>query len=122
MMSDRKTNTVIVLIILLTLLAVWWVFKSSVASEPSIQQAITTTDSAKKEVKTNAEGVQSNRTKNDNYITAQKQQAVQSLPSSDDIDALVILANDIIRRGRENRLSDSTDVRVRPVGTPDPES
>ena len=116
-MSDRKTNITIFIVVLVVFLGLWCLFRKDPTQTASIQQAITATDSAKKDVRINAGELQSVRTRSDSYTKEQKAAAVKSVPASDDIDALVALANDIIRRGREDRLTDSADVRKRPVGT-----
>ena len=47
---------------------------------------------------------------NDNNIKQKVTQTLETLPSSDDTDALVSLANDLIRTGRENRQRNSHDM------------
>ena len=47
---------------------------------------------------------------NDDNIKQKVTQTLETLPRSDDPDALVTLANDIIRTGRENRQHNSQNV------------
>ena len=99
-MSDRKTNITIFIVVLVVFLGLWCLFRKDSAQTASIQQAITATDSAKKDVRINAGELQSVRTRSDSYIKEQKAAAVKSVPASDDIDALVALANE--NGGRDN--------------------
>ena len=59
------------------------------------------------QVKNNENTLHLTRKINDNNIKQKVTQTLETLPRSDDTDALVSLANDIIRTGRENRQRNS---------------
>ena len=63
-----------------------------------------------KQVTKNETAIHTTRKTNDIKTKQTVKKSLDSLPASNDVDALVTLANDLIRTGRENRQRNSQDV------------
>ena len=114
-MTRQQINDYVTAAIALVLMAVIFYFVSTSQTSTALkklEKAQQTTDTQTKEVKQIETIYHTTIKQNDTIIRQKVQEARSSVP--DDTDALIQLANTIIRNSNENRQSDSTDVTDRP--------
>ena len=102
----RTTRTLLILSILTLLITSLYLWNSKKTSE-TVKALSHQTQIKQQQVTKNETTLKTKRKINDDNIKQKVTQTLENLPRSDDTDALVTLANDIIRTGRENRQRNS---------------
>ena len=105
----RSTRTLLILSILTLLITSLYLWNSKKTSE-TVKALSHQTQIKQQQVTKNETTLKTKRKINDDNIKQKVTQTLETLPRSDDTDALVTLANDIIRTGRENRQHNSQNV------------
>ena len=105
----RSTRTLLIFSILTLPITSLYLWNSKKTAE-TVKALSHQTQIKQEQVKKNENTLHLTRKINDNNIKQKVTQTLETLPSSDDTDALVTLANTIIRTGRENRQRNSQDV------------
>ena len=121
-MKPETRQKVFVVLVVGVLIMYYAFYRTPRKATNEVVEQMNATDLIVKEVKSSAEKIKVTRIINDTREEQAVEKALSSLPASDDVDALVSLANDIIRRGREDRLRDGADVSGRPLGTNRPDN
>ena len=102
----RTTHTLLMLSILTLLITSLYLWNSKKTSE-TVKALSHQTQIKQQQVTKNETTLKTKRKINDDNIKQKVTQTLENLPRSDDTDALVTLANTIIRTGRENRQRNS---------------
>ena len=102
----RTTRTLLILSILTLLITSLYLWNSKKTSE-TVKALSHQTQIKQQQVTKNETTLKTKRKINDDNIKQKVTQTLENLPRSDDTDALVTLANTIIRTGRENRQRNS---------------
>ena len=104
----RSTHTLLILSILILLIISLYLWNSH--KNPKIVNLTQQTQTKQQQVTKNETAIHTTRKTNDIKIKQTVKKSLDTLPASNDVDALVTLANDLIRTGRENRQRNSQDV------------